>query len=78
MKTLIFILLVLAGIVILPDSSVANFVLSHIPVTGDGEEAMNNLDTLILLMKLLMSSTGTAVLWWLWRLIRNRQKSDAE
>jgi hypothetical protein len=55
MKILIYIVLTLAGVLFLPEKHIGNIITNHYHISGDGEEAMNSLDELILLVKVLVS-----------------------
>ncbi len=62
MKVFIFIILTLAGVLFLPEQHIANVLTRHYHISGDGEEAINRLATLTLLIKLLISMAVAFVL----------------
>lgn len=51
MKVFIFLTLVMAGVLFLPDTYFYTFVKRFIPISGDGEYGMNNFEMNVLLMK---------------------------
>ncbi|MNB69180.1 hypothetical protein D3C76_897360 [compost metagenome] len=58
MKVIIFFLLVIVGVLFLPDAFIYTFVRRFIPISGDGEFAMNNFEMTTLLIKVLLSAVG--------------------
>lgn len=67
MKILFFVVLVAAGVILLPTQPVADFIVRHVEISGDGEDAINNLDMLVLLIKVLLSAAIAFVLLRCWR-----------
>ncbi|MGD8105808.1 hypothetical protein ACQE32_03890 [Pantoea sp. FN0302] len=70
MKILMFFILVIAGIVLIPDSWVSSFVGHYIPINGDGEEAMDDFAFTVLGTKAVMSATIALALMWIYRKVR--------
>lgn len=62
MKVFIFIILTLAGVLFLPEQHITNVLTRYCHISGDGEEAINSLATLTLLIKLLISMAVAFVL----------------
>lgn len=58
MKVIIFFLLVIVGVLFLPDAFIYTFVKHFIPTSGDGEFAMNNFEMTMLLIKALLCAVG--------------------
>ncbi len=53
MKIFIFLILVMTGVLFLPDTCFYTFVKRFISISGDGEYGMNNFEMTVLLMKTL-------------------------
>lgn len=53
MKVFIFLNLVVAGVLLLPDTCFYTFVKRFIPISGDGEYGMSNFEMTVLLVKTL-------------------------
>lgn len=73
MKILLFIVLFWSGIHFIPDAWIAGFVKAHIPISGDGEEAMDSFDMHIIVIKTTLCAVGAYLLlklffWWRKRL----------
>jgi len=51
----------------LPDASIYTFIKHFIPVSGDGEYAMDNFELTVLLVKVLMGAVGAGVAITLFR-----------
>jgi len=62
MKMLLFIAYFLMGIHFIPDSCVAEFVENHIPISGDGEEAMDSFEMHVIVIKTVISGLGARLL----------------
>jgi hypothetical protein len=62
MKVFIFLTLVIAGVLFLPDTCFYTFVKRFIPISGDGEYGMNNFEMTVLLVKTLACALGTGAL----------------
>ncbi|ECN8823180.1 hypothetical protein J4L45_004586 [Salmonella enterica subsp. enterica serovar Newport] len=58
MKFFIFLTLVVAGVLFLPDTCFCTFVKRFIPISGDGEYGMNNFEMTVLLVKTLACALG--------------------
>ncbi|NIY49996.1 hypothetical protein E2L00_21450 [Cedecea colo] len=67
MNICIFILLIIAGFLFLPDAYFYTFVKRFTPISGDGEYAMDNFDMTVLLMKILACALGAGALITLFR-----------
>lgn len=69
MKILLFIVLFWSGIHFIPDAWVAGFVKAHIPISGDGEEAMDSFEMHIIVIKTTLCAVGAfllmKLLFWL-------------
>lgn len=61
MRVFIFFLFVIVGTLFLPDTFIYTFVKHFIPVSGDGEYAMDNFELTVLLVKALMCAVGAGV-----------------
>ncbi|MHB9348679.1 MULTISPECIES: hypothetical protein [Enterobacter] len=72
MKILLVLVLALLGSFFLPDGSLGDFVINHLPVSGDGEEGMDNLAMTVILIKALLSGVGAYLLLTLLHWLRNR------
>jgi hypothetical protein len=72
MKTLLFIVLFWMGIHFIPDAWVASFVKAHIPIHGDGEEAMDSFEVHIIVIKTTLCAVGAYLLMKLLFWLRNR------
>lgn len=68
MKILVFLALFFAGIHFIPDAWIADFVKNHIPISGDGEEAMDSFEMTVIVMKTALCGLGAyllmRLLWW--------------
>lgn len=58
MKVFIFLTLVVAGMLFLPDTCFYTFVKRFIPISGDGEYAMNNFEMTVLQVKTVACALG--------------------
>lgn len=67
MKIFIFLTLVVAGVLFLPDTYFYTFVKRFIPFSGDGEYAMNNFEMTALLVKTLACAFGAGAVITLFR-----------
>jgi len=74
MKILLFIVLLWSGIHFIPDAWVAGFVKAHIPINGDGEEAMDSFEMHIIVIKTTLCAVGAYLLMKLLFWLRNRPK----
>ncbi|QMR42786.1 hypothetical protein [Klebsiella aerogenes] len=74
MKILLFIVLFWSGIHFIPDSWVASFVKAHIPISGDGEEAMDSFEMHIIVIKTTLCAAGAYLLTRLIHWLRKRLK----
>ncbi|OVZ94368.1 hypothetical protein CBW53_21410 [Yersinia frederiksenii] len=61
MKVFIFLTLMMAGVLFLPDTGFYTFVKRFIPISGDGEYGMNNFEMTVLLIKTLACALGAGV-----------------
>lgn len=67
MKIFIFLILVMTGVLFLPDTCFYTFVKRFIPISGDGEYGMNNFEITVLLMKTLACALGAGAVITLFR-----------
>ncbi|MFP2166976.1 hypothetical protein ACLEYI_18690 [Enterobacter ludwigii] len=67
MKSFIFLTLVVAGVLFLPDTCFYTFVKRFIPISGDGEYGMNNFEMTVLLVKTLTCALGVGAAITLFR-----------
>lgn len=58
MNVFIFLTLVVAGVLFLPDTCFYTFVKRFISISGDGEYGMNNFEMTVLLVKTLACALG--------------------
>jgi len=58
----------------IPDSCVAEFVQNHIPISGDGEEAMDSFEMHVIVIKTVISGLGARFLMMLFYWPRQRTK----
>jgi hypothetical protein len=66
-KIFIFFLFIIVGVLFLPDAFIYAFVKRVIPISGDGEYAMDNFEMTVLLVKALMCAIGAGSLITLFR-----------
>jgi hypothetical protein len=66
-KIITFILLTVAGVLLLPDDFIFAFVKRFIPISGDGEYGMDNFEMNVLLIKTLVCALGTGAVITLFR-----------
>lgn len=74
MKVLLFIVLFWVGIHFIPDAWVAGFVKAHIPISGDGEAAMDSFEMHIIVIKTTLCAVGACLLMKLFSWLRKRLK----
>lgn len=67
MKFFIFLTLVMAGVLFLPDTYFYTFVKRFILISGDGEYGMNNFEMTVLLIKTLACILGAGAVITLFR-----------
>jgi len=67
MKVIIFVVLVMAGVLFLPNACFYTFVKRFIPISGDGEYGMNNFEMTGLLIKTLTCVLGAGAVITLFR-----------
>lgn len=67
MKVFIFLTLVAAGVLFLPDTYFYTFVKRFIPISGDGEYGMNNFEMTVLQIKTLACALGAGAVITLFR-----------
>ncbi|ARJ43422.1 hypothetical protein B1H58_16175 [Pantoea alhagi] len=70
MKILMFFILVIAGIVLIPDSWVSSFVGHYIPIHGDGEEAMADFAFTVVCTKAVLSAAIALPLMCIYQKVR--------
>ena len=61
MKIILFIVVLIAALLLLPDRWVNDIFMRHISVTGDGEEAMDNYAFTLLLIKTALAAVIAAL-----------------
>lgn len=61
-SVVIVFVVMLAGILFLPNAPIGEFVLNHIPISGDSEEAMDNFEGAVLLIKAALSAVLAVVM----------------
>lgn len=74
MKILLCIVLFWSGIHFIPDVWVASFVKAHIPISGDGEEAMDSFEMHIIVIKTTLCAVGAYLLMKLFYWLKTRRK----
>lgn len=74
MKILLFIVLFWSGIHFIPDVWVASFVKAHMPISGDGEEAMDSFEMHIIVIKITLCTVGAYLLMKLFYWLKTRRK----
>ncbi|HFV9220699.1 hypothetical protein [Enterobacter roggenkampii] len=74
MKILLFVVLFWSGIHFIPDLWVASFVKAHIPISGDGEEAMDSFEMHIIVIKTTLCAVGAYLLMKLFYWLKTRRK----
>ena len=62
MKILLVLVLAIAGAFFIPDGQLPDFLLYHVPLPGDGEEGMDNLFLIVLLIKAVLRGFGAWLL----------------
>lgn len=70
MKIIIFIVVLIAALLLIPDRWVGDMFMRHISIVGDGEEAMNNYEFTLLLIKIGLSAVIAALVLWGYRLLK--------
>lgn len=68
MKIFIFLTLVMAGALFLPDACFYIFVKRFIPISGDGEYGLNHFEMTVLLVKTLACAPGAGAAITLFRI----------
>lgn len=74
MKIMLFIALFFSGIHFIPDAWVEEFVKHNIPISGDGEDAMDSFYMHVIVIKTVMCGLGAWLLLTLIYWFRNRLK----
>lgn len=74
MKILLFVVLFWSGIHFIPDLWVASIVKAHIPISGDGEEAMDSFEMHIIVIKTTLCAVGAYLLMKLFYWLKTRRK----
>lgn len=64
MKIAIFIIVLLAAFVLIPDSWITTLFMSHITIEGDGEEAMNSYSFTFIVVKFVLSLVLAVLASW--------------
>ncbi|ADD75709.1 Hypothetical Protein PANA_0542 [Pantoea ananatis LMG 20103] len=67
MKIAIFIIVLLAAFVLIPDSWITTLFMSHITIEGDGEEAMNSYSFTFIVVKFVLSLVLAVLASWGYR-----------
>lgn len=67
MKIAIFIIVLLAAFVLIPDSWINMLFMSHITIEGDGEEAMNSYSFTFIVVKFVLSLVLAVLASWGYR-----------
>jgi hypothetical protein len=70
MKVIIFIVVLIAALFLIPDRWVSDIFMPHMSIAGDGEEAMNDYEFTLILIKLGLSSVIAALVLWGYRLFK--------
>lgn len=70
MKILMFFILLIAGIVLIPDSGLNGFVGQYMPIHGDGEKAMDDFAFTVFCTKAVLSAAMALSLMWIYRKVR--------
>jgi len=70
MKVIIFIVVLIAALFLISDRWVSDIFMRHISIAGDGEEAMNDYEFTLLLIKLGLSAVIAALALWGYRLFK--------
>lgn len=55
MKFIIFAIVFLASMFLIPSQPIADFVMHHIQISGDGEEGMDNFETVVMIISAVIS-----------------------
>ncbi|MGF6101441.1 hypothetical protein [Enterobacter sp. A4] len=74
MKILLFIVLFWSGSHFIPDAWIASFVKAHIPISDDGEEAMDSFEIHIIMIKTTLCIVGAFLLMKLFFLLCKHPK----
>ncbi|KLG22119.1 hypothetical protein YA52_04180 [Enterobacter roggenkampii] len=69
-KIIIFVVLLIASFILVPDSWINDVFMQHIQISGDGEEAMNNYDFTAILIKFGLSAMIAFVLMMLMKVLK--------
>lgn len=67
MKIIIFLIVFVTAMALVPDSLVGGFVEHNIPISADGEEAMNNFEFTVILFKVALSALLAFAALWFYR-----------
>lgn len=70
MKIIIFIVVLIAALLLIPDRWIGDMFMRNISIAGDGEEAMNNYEFTLLLIKIAISAVIAALVLWGYRLLK--------
>lgn len=70
MKIIISIVVLITVLFLIPDRWISDIFMRHISIAGDGEEAMNDYEFTLLLIKLGLSAVIAALELWGYRLFK--------
>lgn len=70
MKIAVFIIVLLAAFVLIPDSWINTLFMSHITIEGDGEEAMNSYSFTFIVVKFVLSLVLAILASWGYRKLK--------
>ncbi|WP_313396209.1 hypothetical protein [Pantoea septica] len=70
MKIIISIVVLITVLFLIPDRWISDIFMRHIAIAGDGEEAMNDYEFTLLLIKLGLSAVIAALALWGYRLFK--------
>lgn len=66
MKIIIFLIVFTAIMVLVPDGLIGGFVEHNITISGDGEEAINNFELTVILIKGVLSALLAFIALWVY------------
>ncbi len=72
MKIIVFIILLIVCFVLIPDGWISDIFMSHIQISGDGEEAINNYEFTAIMIKAGISAVISLVLLSLQKFLRRK------
>lgn len=76
MKFIIFIIAFLTSMFLIPHQSIADFVMHHIQIRGDGEEGMDNFETVVMIISAVIALIIAFIITRLFLRIKTSSKNN--